>query len=85
MDKNSIKGPNDDLWVDSTDLGKTSKRPIFLSVFAIAVVACLVFSIIGKMKANETLGVFAITAMNDDSVIELYENQVTVNAFESGE
>ena len=85
MEKNRVKGPNDDLLVDSTDLGKTSKRPVFLSVIAIAVVACLAFSIIGKMKANENIGTFAITAMKDGSEIELYENQVKVNAFENGE
>lgn len=76
MDKNRVKGPNDDLLVDPTDLGKKSKRPIFLSVIAIAVVACLAFSIIGKMKDNETLGIFAITAMKDGSEIELYEKEI---------
>ena len=85
MDKNRVQGPKNDLLVDPTDLGKTSKRPIFLSVIAIAVVACLAFSIIGKMKANENIGTFAITAMKDGSEIELYENQVKVNAFENGE
>ena len=85
MEKNRVKGLNDDLLVDSTDLGKISKWPVFLSVLAIVVVACLAFSIIGKMKANENIGTFAITAMKDGSEIELYENQVKVNAFENGE
>lgn len=85
MEKNRVKGPNDDLLVDPTDLGKTSKRTVFLAVIAIAVVACLAFSIIGKMKANENIGTFSISAMKDGSEIELYENQVKVNAFENGE
>ena len=85
MEKNRIKGPNNDLLVDPTDLGKTSKKPVLLSAVAIGVVVFLAFNIIMKMTANDTSDTFAVTATNNGEVVELYENPLIVNAFENGE
>ena len=85
MEKNRVKGPGNDLLVDPTDLGKSSKKPILLSVIAIGVVAFLIFNIIMKMTANDSLEVFSITATSNGATIELYENQMKVNAYENGE
>ena len=85
MEKNRVNGPNDDLLVDPTDLGKSSKKPILLSVIAVGVVAFLIFNIIMKMTANDNLEVFSITATSNGATIELYENQMKVNAYENGE
>ena len=41
MEKNRVNGPNDDLLVDPTDLGKSSKKPVLLSVIAVGVVVFL--------------------------------------------
>ena len=49
MEKNRVNGPNDDLLVDPTDLGKSSEKPVLLSVIAVGVVAFLIFNIIMKM------------------------------------
>ena len=85
MEKNRVNGPNDDLLVDPTDLGKSSKKPVLLSVIAVGVVAFLIFNIIMKMTANDSLEVFSITATSNGATIELYENQMKVNAYENGE
>ena len=85
MEKNRVKGPGNDLLVDPTDLGKTSKKPILLSVIAVGVVVFLVFNIIMKMTANDSLEAFTVTATNNGTSIELYENQMKVNAYENGE
>lgn len=85
MEKNRVNGPNDDLLVDPTDLGKSSKKPVLLSVIAVGVVAFLIFNIIMKMTANDSLEVFSITATSNGASIELYENQMKVNAYENGE
>ena len=85
MEKNRVNGPNDDLLVDPTDLGKSSKKPILLSVIAVGVVVFLLFNIIMKMTANDSLEVFSITATSNGATIELYENQMKVNAYENGE
>ena len=85
MEKNRVKGPGNDLLVDPTDLGKSSKKPILLSVIAVGVVAFLIFNIIMKMTANDSLEVFSITATSNGATIELYENQMKVNAYENGE
>lgn len=85
MDKNRVKGPGDDLLVDPTDLGKTSKKPVVLSVVALGVVACLAFSIIGKLTADDTSDAFAVTAISENITIELYENPLKINAYEGGE
>ena len=85
MEKNRVNGPNDDLLVDPTDLGKSSKKPVLLSVIAVGVVAFLIFNIIMKMTANDSLEVFFITATSNGASIELYENQMKVNAYENGE
>ena len=85
MEKNRVKGPGNDLLVDPTDLGKSSKKPILLSVIAVGVVAFLIFNIIMKMTANDSLEVFSITAISNGATIELYENQMKVNAYENGE
>ena len=85
MEKNRVKGPGNDLLVDPTDLGKSSKKPILLSVIAVGVVVFLLFNIIMKMTANGNLDEFTITATNNGEVIELYENNMKVNAYENGE
>lgn len=85
MEKNRVKGPGNDLLVDPTDLGKTSKKPILLSVIAVGVIVFLVFSIIIKLTANDALDVFTVTATNNGETIELYENKMKVNAYENGE
>ena len=85
MEKNRVKGPGNDLLVDPTDLGKSSKKPILLSAIAIGVVVVLVFNIIMKMTANDISDAFAVTAANNGTTIELYENQMKVNAYENGE
>ena len=85
MDKNRVKGPSNDLLVDPTDLGKTSKKPILLSVIAVGVVVFLVFNIIMKMTAKDTSDAFTVTATINGATIELYENQMKVNAYENGE
>lgn len=85
MEKNRIKGPGNDLLVDPTDLGKTSKKPVILSVVAVGVVACLAFNIIGKLSAEDMSDAFAVTAISENAVIELYENPLKVNAYEDGE
>ena len=85
MEKNRVNGPNDDLLVDLTELGKSSKKPILLSVIAVGVVVFLLFNIIMKITANGNLDEFTITATNNGEVIELYENNMKVNAYENGE
>ena len=85
MEKDRVKGPGNDLLVDPTDLGKSSKKPILLSVIAVGVVAFLIFNIIMKMTANDSLEVFFITATSNGATIELYENKLKVNAYENGE
>ena len=54
MEKDRVKGPGNDLLVDPTDLGKSSKKPILLSVIAVGVVVFLAFNIITKMTANDS-------------------------------
>ena len=85
MEKNRVKGSDNDLLVDPTDLGKSYKKPILLSAIAVGVVAFLIFNIIMKMTANDNLEVFSITATSNGATIELYENQMKVNAYENGE
>lgn len=85
MEKNRVKGPGNDLLVDPIDLGKSSKKPILLSAIAVGVVAFLIFNIIMKMTANDSLEVFFITATSNGASIELYENHMKVNAYENGE
>ena len=85
MEKNRVKGPSNDLLVDPTELGKTSKKPILLSVIAVGVVVFLAFNIITKMAANGNLDAFTVTATNNGATIELYENKMKVNAYENGE
>ncbi len=85
MEKNRVKGPGNDLLIDPTDLGKISKKPFLLSVIAVGVVVVLVFNIIMKMTANDSLEVFSITATSNGAAIELYENPMKVNAYENGE
>lgn len=84
MEKNLVKGPGSDLLVDPTDLGKTSKKPVLLTVIAVGVVLVLAFNIIMKMTANDTSDAFTVTAMSNGAVIELYENPLKVNAYENG-
>lgn len=85
MEKNRVKGPGNDLLVDPTELGKTSKKPILLSAIAVAAVVFLVFNIIIKMTANDNFDAFTVTATNNGVTIELYENEMKVNAYENGE
>ena len=85
MEKNLVKGPGSDLLVDPTDLGKTSKKPVLLTVIAVGVVLVLAFNIIMKMTANDTSDAFTVTAMSNGAVIELYENPLKVNAYENGD
>lgn len=85
MEKNRVKGPGSDLLVDPTDLGKTSKKPVLLTVIAVGVVLVLVFNIFMKMTANDTSDAFTVTAMSNGTVIELYENPLKVNACENGD
>ena len=85
MDKNRIKGPGNDLLVDPTDLGKTSKKPVVLSAIAVSIVLFLTFNIIMKMTAEDTSDAFAVTAMYNGEAIELYENSMKVSAHEDGE
>ena len=85
MEKNLVKGPGNDLLVDPTDLGKTSKKPVLLTVIAVGVVLVLVFNIFMKMTANDTSDAFTVTAMSNGTVIELYENPLKVNACENGD
>ena len=85
MEKNRVKGPGNDLLVDPIDLGKSSKNPIVLSAIAIGVVVFLVFNIIMKMTANDASDAFTVTATINGATIELYENQMKVNAYENGE
>lgn len=85
MEKNRVNGPNDDLLVDPTDLGKSSKKPILLFAIAVGVVVFLAFNIITKMAANGNLDAFTVTATNNGATIELYENKMKVNAYENGE
>jgi len=85
MEKKRVKGPGNDLLVDSADLGKTSKKTILLSGIAIGVVVFLIFNIIMKMTANDISAAFAVTAAKNGEEIELYENPLKVNAYENGE
>ena len=85
MEKNRVKGPDNDLLVDPTDLGTSSKKPILLSAIAVGVVVFLVFSIITKMTANDDFDAFTVTATNYGATIELYENEMKINAYENGE
>lgn len=85
MEKNLVKGPGSDLLVDPTDLGKTSKKPVLLTVIAVGVVLVLAFNIIMKMTSNDTSDAFTVTAMSNGTVIELYENPLKVNAYENGD
>ena len=85
MEKNLVKGPGNDLLVDPTDLGKTSKKPVLLTVIVVGVVLVLVFNIFMKMTANDTSDAFTVTAMSNGTVIELYENPLKVNACENGD
>lgn len=85
MEKNRVKGPGRDLLVDPADLGKDSKKPVILSVVAVGVAACLAFNIIGKLTADDISDTFAVTAMSNNAVIELYENPLKVNSYEDGE
>ena len=85
MDKKRVKGPNDDLLVDPTDLGRTSKKPVLMIAIALGIAAILVFNIAAKLLANDDEKSFAVTVLNNGAVVELYENPMKVNAFENGE
>ena len=85
MEKNRVKGPDNDLLVDPIDLGKTSKKPGLLTAIAVGVVVFLAFNIITKMAENGNLDAFTVTATNNGATIELYENKMKVNAYENGE
>ncbi len=71
--------------MDPTDLGKTPKKPVLLTVIAVGVVLILAFNIIMKMTANDTSDAFTVTATSNGTAIDLYENPLKVNAYENGE
>lgn len=84
MDKNRMKGPEDDLLVDPTDLGKTSKWPVISTIIAVGIVTYMVLAIWAKMAVNDNSETFKVTAMSNGTAIELYENPMKVNAYKDG-